>query len=76
MAVAPFNWDDAVQWDGPGAIAGSEEILSADRLERARYAEFLTKYLAAVLCAQAQCRAVAIKPVLLMFVLNKLIVVN
>ncbi|WP_429040598.1 KAP family P-loop NTPase fold protein [Aeromonas veronii] len=47
MAVAPFNWDDAVQWDGPGAIAGSEEILSADRLERARYAEFLTNYLAA-----------------------------
>ncbi|MFM5549895.1 P-loop NTPase fold protein [Aeromonas veronii] len=47
MAVAPFNWDDAVQWDGPGAIAGSEESLSADRLARARYAEFLTNYLAA-----------------------------
>ncbi|WP_421283018.1 KAP family P-loop NTPase fold protein [Aeromonas veronii] len=47
MAVAPFNWDDAVQWDGPGAIAGSEESLSADRLDRARYAEFLTNYLAA-----------------------------
>ncbi|MFM4967699.1 P-loop NTPase fold protein [Aeromonas veronii] len=47
MAVAPFNWDDAVQWDGPGAIAGSEEVLSADRLDRARYAEFLTNYLAA-----------------------------
>ncbi|MGL4478097.1 MAG: hypothetical protein ACRCVK_07655 [Aeromonas veronii] len=47
MAVAPFNWDDAVQWDGPGAIAGSEEILSADRLDRAHYAEFLTNYLAA-----------------------------
>ncbi|HHP5491363.1 TPA: KAP family P-loop NTPase fold protein [Aeromonas veronii] len=47
MAVAPFNWNDAVQWDGPGAIAGSEEILSADRLDRARYAEFLTNYLAA-----------------------------
>ena len=46
MAVAPFNWDDAVQWDGPGAIAGSEE-LSGDRLERARYADFLTNYLAA-----------------------------
>lgn len=46
MAVAPFNWDDAVQWDGPGAIAGSEE-LAGDRLERARYAEFLTNYLAA-----------------------------
>ncbi|HHQ4601423.1 TPA: KAP family P-loop NTPase fold protein [Aeromonas veronii] len=47
MAVAPFKWDEAVQWDGPGAIAGSEESLSADRLDRARYAEFLTKYLAA-----------------------------
>ncbi|MGL6414392.1 KAP family P-loop NTPase fold protein [Aeromonas veronii] len=47
MAVAPFNWDDAVQWDGPGAIVGSEEILSADRLDRARYTEFLTNYLAA-----------------------------
>ncbi|MFB2826340.1 KAP family P-loop NTPase fold protein [Aeromonas veronii] len=46
MAVAPFNWDDAVQWDGPGAIAGGEE-LAGDRLERARYAEFLTNYLAA-----------------------------
>lgn len=46
MAVAPFKWDDAVQWDGPGAIAGGEE-LAGDRLERARYAEFLTNYLAA-----------------------------
>ncbi|WP_376869975.1 P-loop NTPase fold protein [Aeromonas veronii] len=47
MAVAPFNWDNAVQWDGPGAIAGSEDNLNADRLDRARYAEFLTNYLAA-----------------------------
>jgi hypothetical protein len=47
MAVAPFTWDEVVQWDGPGAIAGSKEILSVDRLERARYAEFLTNYLAA-----------------------------
>ncbi len=39
MAVAPFNWNDAVQWDGPGAIAGGEE-LAGDRLERARYAEY------------------------------------
>ncbi|WP_139410155.1 KAP family P-loop NTPase fold protein [Aeromonas veronii] len=46
MAVAPFNWNDTVQWDGPGAIAGGEE-LAGDRLERARYAEFLTNYLAA-----------------------------
>ncbi|KRW64080.1 hypothetical protein AO724_00055 [Aeromonas allosaccharophila] len=47
MAVAPFKWDDAVQWDGPGAIVGREDPLSADRLDRARYAEFLTNYLAA-----------------------------
>lgn len=47
MAVAPFKWDEAVQWDGPGAIVGLEEPLSADRLDRARYAEFLTNYLAA-----------------------------
>lgn len=46
MAVAPFNWDAKIQWDGPGAIAGGEE-LAGDRLERARYAEFLTNYLAA-----------------------------
>ncbi|MGN5221021.1 KAP family P-loop NTPase fold protein [Aeromonas veronii] len=46
MAVAPFNWNDTVQWDGPGAIAGGEE-LAGDRLERARYADFLTNYLAA-----------------------------
>ncbi|MEB8285539.1 KAP family NTPase [Aeromonas veronii] len=42
-----FDWQAPVTWDGPGAIAGSEEILSADRLDRARYAEFLTNYLAA-----------------------------
>ncbi|WP_368195758.1 P-loop NTPase fold protein [Aeromonas sp. R2-2] len=47
MAVAPFNWDDAVQWAGPGAIDGVVEKLAGDRLERARYAEFLTNYLAA-----------------------------
>ncbi|WP_429018585.1 KAP family P-loop NTPase fold protein [Aeromonas allosaccharophila] len=46
MAVAPFNWDAKIQWDGPGVIAGGEE-LAGDRLERARYAEFLTNYLAA-----------------------------
>lgn len=46
MAVAPFKWDAAIKWDGPGAIAGGEE-LAGDRLERARYAEFLTNYLAA-----------------------------
>ncbi|HHQ4660585.1 TPA: KAP family P-loop NTPase fold protein [Aeromonas veronii] len=46
MAVAPFNWNAKIQWDGPGAIVGGEE-LAGDRLERARYAEFLTNYLAA-----------------------------
>ncbi|WP_429083919.1 KAP family P-loop NTPase fold protein [Aeromonas veronii] len=46
MAVAPFNWNAKIQWDGPGAIMGGEE-LAGDRLERARYAEFLTNYLAA-----------------------------
>ncbi len=46
MAVASFKWDETIQWDGPGAIAGGEE-LAGDRLDRARYAEFLTNYLAA-----------------------------
>ncbi|WP_287146683.1 P-loop NTPase fold protein [Aeromonas sp.] len=46
MAVAPFKWNETIQWDGPGAIAGSEE-LAGDRLDRARYAEFLTNYLVA-----------------------------
>lgn len=47
MAVAPFKWDETIQWDGPGAIDGVVEELAGDRLERARYAEFLTNYLAA-----------------------------
>ncbi|WP_339015483.1 KAP family P-loop NTPase fold protein [Aeromonas popoffii] len=46
MAVAPFKWNATIQWDGPGAIAGGEE-LAGDRLDRARYAEFLTNYLVA-----------------------------
>jgi hypothetical protein len=46
MAVALFKWDATIQWDGPGAIAGGEE-LAGDRLDRARYAEFLTNYLVA-----------------------------
>ncbi|EKP0306734.1 NTPase KAP [Aeromonas veronii] len=41
-----FDWQAPITWDGPGAIAGGEE-LAGDRLERARYAEFLTNYLAA-----------------------------
>lgn len=47
MTSAGFDWSAAVIWEGPGAIAGSEERLSADRLERAQYARFLTNYLAA-----------------------------
>lgn len=46
MTSAGFDWSASVIWEGPGAIAGSEERLSADRLDRARYAEFLTNYLA------------------------------
>lgn len=47
MTSAGFDWSAAVIWEGPGAIAGSEERLSADRLERAQYARFLTNYLGA-----------------------------
>ncbi|PKQ75935.1 KAP family P-loop NTPase fold protein [Aeromonas sobria] len=47
MAVAPFKWDSTIQWDGPGAIDCVVEELAGDRLDRARYAEFLTNYLAA-----------------------------
>lgn len=42
-----FDWQEPITWDGPGAIDGVVEKLSGDRLERARYAEFLTNYLAA-----------------------------
>ena len=47
MALATFDWVESVSWDGPGAIEGGEEKVAGDRLERARYAEFLTNYLAA-----------------------------
>lgn len=47
MTSAGFDWSASVIWEGPGAIAGSEERLSVDRLERAQYARFLTNYLAA-----------------------------
>jgi hypothetical protein len=47
MTVAAFNWGEPLPWDGPGAIEGMEETLAGDRLDRARYAEFLTNYLAA-----------------------------
>lgn len=42
-----FDWQKPITWDGPGAIDGVVEKLAGDRLERARYAEFLTNYLAA-----------------------------
>lgn len=42
-----FDWQEPITWDGPGAIDGVVEKLAGDRLERARYAEFLTNYLAA-----------------------------
>ncbi|WP_323968325.1 KAP family P-loop NTPase fold protein [Aeromonas veronii] len=42
-----FDWQEPMTWDGPGAIDGVVEKLAGDRLERARYAEFLTNYLAA-----------------------------
>ncbi|HGE8241519.1 KAP family P-loop NTPase fold protein [Aeromonas sp. 82P] len=42
-----FDWQEPITWDGPGAIDGVVEKLAGDRLDRARYAEFLTNYLAA-----------------------------
>ncbi|MHC6656724.1 KAP family P-loop NTPase fold protein [Aeromonas salmonicida] len=47
MTLAAFNWGEPLPWDGPGAIDGVVEELAGDRLDRARYAEFLTNYLAA-----------------------------
>ncbi len=47
MTVTAFNWSEPLPWDGPGAISGVVEALAGDRLDRARYAEFLTNYLAA-----------------------------
>lgn len=47
MTRAAFNWGEPLPWNGPGAIKGMEETLAGDRLDRARYAEFLTNYLAA-----------------------------
>ncbi|WP_339330883.1 KAP family P-loop NTPase fold protein [Aeromonas hydrophila] len=46
MTVTTFNWSETLLWDGPGAIDGVVEELAGDRLDRARYAEFLTNYLA------------------------------
>ena len=47
MTRAAFNWGEPLLWNGPGAIKGMKETLAGVRLERARYAEFLTNYLAA-----------------------------
>ena len=47
MTLAAFNWGEPLPWDGPGAIDGVVDELAGDRLDRARYAEFLTNYLAA-----------------------------
>ncbi|MFQ2909033.1 P-loop NTPase fold protein [Aeromonas allosaccharophila] len=42
-----FDWQEPITWDGSGAIDGVVEKLAGDRLDRVRYAEFLTNYLAA-----------------------------
>ncbi|MDU4189882.1 P-loop NTPase fold protein, partial [Aeromonas caviae] len=47
MTVAAFDWSEPLPWAGPGAIDGVVEDLAGDRLGRARYAEFLSNYLAA-----------------------------
>ncbi|ENY71983.1 KAP family P-loop domain-containing protein [Aeromonas diversa CDC 2478-85] len=47
MTVAAFDWSEPLPWAGPGAIDGVVEDLAGDRLDRARYAEFLSNYLAA-----------------------------
>ena len=46
MTRAEFNWENSIAWSGPGTIEGVQDILAGDRLDRARYAEFLTNYLA------------------------------
>ncbi|HHQ4703926.1 TPA: KAP family P-loop NTPase fold protein [Aeromonas hydrophila] len=47
MTRAEFDWENSIAWSGPGAIEGVKETLAGDRLDRARYAEFMTNYLAA-----------------------------
>lgn len=47
MTRAEFDWENPIAWSGPGTIEGVLDTLAADRLDRARYAEFLTNYLAA-----------------------------
>lgn len=46
MTGAEFDWENPIAWSGPGTIEG-QDTLAGDRLDRARYAEFLTNYLAA-----------------------------
>ncbi len=47
MTRAEFDWENSIAWSGPGTIEGVQDTLAGDRLDRARYAEFLTNYLAA-----------------------------
>ncbi|EQB2601808.1 KAP family P-loop NTPase fold protein [Aeromonas salmonicida] len=46
MTLAEFDWAKSIVWNGPGTIEGVKDTLAGDRLDRARYAEFLTNYLA------------------------------
>lgn len=46
MTRAAFDWENSIAWSGPGTIDGVQDTLAGDRLDRARYAEFLTNYLA------------------------------
>lgn len=46
MTRAEFDWENSIAWSGPGTIEGVQDTLAGDRLDRARYAEFLTNYLA------------------------------
>lgn len=46
MTRAEFDWEKSIVWNGPGTIEGVQDTLAGDRLDRARYAEFMTNYLA------------------------------
>lgn len=46
MTRAEFDWENSIAWSGPGTIEGVQDTLAGDRLDRARYAKFLTNYLA------------------------------
>ncbi|MCR3902722.1 hypothetical protein NUK36_07790 [Aeromonas hydrophila] len=47
MTLAEFDWENSIAWSGPGTIEGVQDTLAGDRLDRARYACFLTNHLAA-----------------------------